>query len=702
MEEANPDESNLRFGVFDVDLRSGELRKGGVRIKVQEVPFKVLTELLEHPGEVVTREELRKHIWPNETFGDFDHAVNVAVGKLRAALGDSAETPQMIETLPRRGYRFIAPVNRGRQNGARLPGTIVSGEPWSHKWVAAVVLTSVVVLAGTLFWINRRVLHERGPNLQTMQPTRLTDSGSASYVAISPDGRYVVYALGGGEKLSLWLRQVAQPSGVQVLPPAAVDFQGLAFSPDENYLYFVRSAENNPIYKSLYSMPVLGGPAHLLINDVDCAPSFSPDGRQFVFTRATPSRNVTEVLIANADGSGEHVFASFSNAHPAYNPGATWSPDGKTIAIPLMLMGGQVRWVLYTVRFPEAKSRELYSSHGAIGRAMWLPDGNSLLVPLGEPYSSHVQLWTISHPEGKALRLTNDLSNYDLAIDLTKDGKTLAATVSTRFSNVWMAPSTQLAAARQITFGETPKTSPAEDADGRILWQSSDGKLWRMKADGTQRESFVEKHTPVWFEACGRQVVFASFEDGQLRLMRVDSDGTNLTKLVSGNLWISTCSTDGAFVYFINSVAPQKIWRVPISGGVPQAISYVPGEVSIDRISVSPDGKFLAYMYSTATPLAWTLAVISAQGGPPIRRYATRGGIFQVRWAPDGAGLQYLLTQDGVTNIWEQPISGEAPKQLTNFTAGLIFDYSWSADHKQLLLARGSVSSDVVLIRNLR
>jgi len=147
MEEANPDESNLRFGVFDVDLRSGELRKGGVRIKVQEVPFKVLTALLEHPGEVVTREELRKHIWPNETFGDFDHAVNVAVGKLRAALGDSAETPQMIETLPRRGYRFIAPVNRGRQNGARLPGTIVSGEPWSHKWVGAVVLTSVVVLA---------------------------------------------------------------------------------------------------------------------------------------------------------------------------------------------------------------------------------------------------------------------------------------------------------------------------------------------------------------------------------------------------------------------------------------------------------------------------------------------------------------------------------------------------------------------------
>src|SRR6516164_2238027 len=99
-----------RFGVFELDRNSGELRKGGTRIKLQIQPLKVLVALLDQPGVVVTREELKRQIWPNDSFGDFDHAVNVAVAKLRAALSDSAETPRYIETLPRRGYRFIFPV----------------------------------------------------------------------------------------------------------------------------------------------------------------------------------------------------------------------------------------------------------------------------------------------------------------------------------------------------------------------------------------------------------------------------------------------------------------------------------------------------------------------------------------------------------------------------------------------------------------
>src|SRR5215469_5400484 len=102
--------TSLKFGVYEVDLDGGEVRKSGIRIKVQHQPFKVLQELLEHPGELVTREQLHRRIWPGAGFGDFDQAVNVAVAKLRTALGDSAENPRFIETVPRRGYRFIAPV----------------------------------------------------------------------------------------------------------------------------------------------------------------------------------------------------------------------------------------------------------------------------------------------------------------------------------------------------------------------------------------------------------------------------------------------------------------------------------------------------------------------------------------------------------------------------------------------------------------
>jgi DNA-binding winged helix-turn-helix (wHTH) protein len=121
MEQSDGAGSTIRFGVFEVDPRSGELRKAGTRIRLQEQPFEVLLALLEHSGEVVSRNTLRRRIWPTESFGDFDHAVNVAVAKLRTALGDSADTPRYVETLHRRGYRFVFPVAPSRRQGIASP-----------------------------------------------------------------------------------------------------------------------------------------------------------------------------------------------------------------------------------------------------------------------------------------------------------------------------------------------------------------------------------------------------------------------------------------------------------------------------------------------------------------------------------------------------------------------------------------------------
>src|SRR3984957_694092 len=109
--ESPPPPSVVRFGTYEVSLQSGEVRKAGLKIRVQQQPMKLLKILLERPREVVTREELRSRVWPGESFGDFDQALNIAVGKLRSALGDSAENPRFIETLPKRGYRFIADVS---------------------------------------------------------------------------------------------------------------------------------------------------------------------------------------------------------------------------------------------------------------------------------------------------------------------------------------------------------------------------------------------------------------------------------------------------------------------------------------------------------------------------------------------------------------------------------------------------------------
>src|SRR5262249_54195503 len=145
----------LRFGSFEVDVNAGELRKQGKRVKLQDQPFRVLAVLLQRPGDVVTREELRSQIWQQDTFVDFDNSLNTAINKLREALGDSADNPRFIETLPRRGYRFIAPLtSTDRKEGAAVRPAALSVRQW--RVLVPVALVLALVVGGGFYWRSRQ------------------------------------------------------------------------------------------------------------------------------------------------------------------------------------------------------------------------------------------------------------------------------------------------------------------------------------------------------------------------------------------------------------------------------------------------------------------------------------------------------------------------------------------------------------------
>jgi len=253
----------------------------------------------------------------------------------------------------------------------------------------------------------------------------------------------------------------------------------------------------------------------------------------------------------------------------------------------------------------------------------------------------------------------------------------------------------------------------AYGADGRVLSASIDSKLWIMNSDGSEPTLLADDAG--WLTPCGRIVVFASYKGGTVTLTRVNADGSDATKLISGDLWkplktsLSTrspaCSPDGKFVFYLNAGHPQKICRIPVEGGTPIQIADVLGDMMAGRLSISPAGNLLAYLYeqnnATITP-GWKLAVIPVGEGPTVKVFEVPGGIVGPRWSPDGKGLQYLLTRDRTTNIWEQPLAGGQPRQLTRFTSGQIFDFNWSSDHTRLLMTRGTESSDVLLLSNLR
>ena len=294
---------------------------------------------------------------------------------------------------------------------------------WSKLASAGVAGLALLVAAG--FLARRWTTQHRGLHPQSMEIARLTDSGKAEEVAISPDGRYVAYAQREAHGIALRLRQMATGSDVQVLPQDAIRFEGLTFSPDGNHLYFVRPDDNDPGFKYLYVVPSLGGEARRLVTDIDSPISFSPNGQHFVYTRGIPSHNATEIRIANNDGAGNRLLATMTDTFAGFQPGATWSPDGQTIAVPLMRFRKQPRFMLYALGVADASAHELHSSPYPIGRAVWLRV--DYLLSVLKDREDRGQLWTISFPRGNVERLTNDLTNYEERTDLTGNAATLAA-----------------------------------------------------------------------------------------------------------------------------------------------------------------------------------------------------------------------------------------------------------------------------------
>jgi DNA-binding winged helix-turn-helix (wHTH) protein/Tol biopolymer transport system component len=700
------------FGPFSLNAQERQLMQDGRSVPLASKTFEALLLLVQNAGHLVTKDDLIRELWSDTFVEEANLAKHISL--LRKALGGNGNGQEYIETVPKYGYRFVVAVRE--RDGVAVPeettprateglGVVKKRPPVvARRWKYLFAAGLLVILTGS-FGVRRWVSTGRLLRLESMQIMKLTDNGGVTDVTISPDGRSVVYARRDGEKEGLWIRALASRDDVAILPPENVSFHGLTFSPDGNFVYFVRADSNDPFFKYLYVMPTLGGPARKLFTDVDSPVSFSPDGRKFAYERCVPVDNRIDIRIANADGSGDRILAAIQNSSCfMYQSGIGWSPDGQTLATPLRHFGHPGRWVLHAVSVAGGSDRELYSTPSDLGRPVWSPDGDALLLPHWDSAEHRRQLWTISYPGGKARRLTNDLNDYNTPLGMTRNGDTLAAIASAGIANVWTFPGADATYGRQITSGNLFMFDVAPAPDGRILSSSVDGTVWVTAADGGERSMFGAVSDARWLTPCGRYLVLASVGPGVVTLMRVNSDGSNPVKLAYGSLWSPACSPDGRLVFYVTEDSPQKIWRVPIDGGTPMKIAEILGDEISGRLSVSPNGQLIAYPYDRYTSPAgpgWSVVVIPVGGGPPLWSFNVPTGFSGARWSPRGEGLQYMLTRDGTTNIWEQPLAGGEPKQLTKFTSGKIFDFNWTADGKNLLVSRGEVTSDVVLLNNL-
>jgi eukaryotic-like serine/threonine-protein kinase len=596
-------------------------------------------------------------------------------------------------------------------------GAVLLAEAKRHKGVLAFMLVGLAALVAALgIYLSRLSRREREWSLQGMTISRITQSGNAVNVAISPDGRYVVYALREGEKQSLNVRQVATGSDVQVLPPDEVVIWGLTFSPDANYIDFVRSEKNNPVNTYLYRMPVLGGTPRLVMQGgIDFSTSYSPNGAQVAFLRVRSDGGHIDVLIANANGRNERVLATRPYLD-LFTWGTAWSPDGKTVAVTTSEPGKGLRSVLWAISADDGSVREIYSSPGLIGRPRWLPDGSGLLAPIGKiDQGLRGQLWFIPFPKGPARRLTNDLTDYQLCcLDLTHDGKTLVDTEVTRVSDLWLAPAGDTAKAKQVTPRGSAVGRFSWMPDGRVVFASGDGNLLFLSPDGSGRTQLTSNDRASWDPSVcgdGRYVVYSAYQEQKVGVWRMDADGSNPIRIADETVAMSPqCSPDGKWVIYLRGPSWTPM-RVIITGEkLPETLAQSPATGVGDVLAFSPDGKQIAYIVSpaienTGSPSASQpnqLKVIAFDTGFPLQQFDWPALAGNPRWAPGGEAIDYVLTRNGVSNMWQQKLTGEPPKQITNFESGQIFDFDWSRDGKLLALTRGSESSDVILITNFR
>lgn len=586
-----------------------------------------------------------------------------------------------------------------------------------HKLgVALAGSTFVLLLVGISYGLYGLLYRPKAAAVpfQRTKVTRLTTSGKVKDAAISPDGKYVAYVEAVGPQQSLWIRQVATGTNLPVIPAADVYYWGLTFSPDSNYIYFV-SSEKADLWK-LYRVIALGGTAKKLLDHIDSAITFSPDGKRFAFLRAYLDKAETKLMVANSDGSNEQTLTTRKAPDFFVATGVirmAWSPDGKIIACP----GGtkdekRAYEEVVGVRLEDGSQRSL--SDKRWGRVYQVTGNGGGLVILGAEKDESSQplppqLWHMSYTGGQAQRITNDLNTYQ-NVSLAVDSQTLVTTQQQLVSNIWLSSKGDTSRAKQLTSGISEGlTGLTWTPDGKIVYRSKAGgkaDVWMMDADGkNQRQLTHEGYNSNPQVSHDRlYIFFTSNRAGKLSIWRMDVNGNNEKQLTNGVQDVSLyVSPDGRWLFYISWGSYNgTLWKVPIDGGQPVSVSSLSISGSIPAIS--PDGKQIAISYydEKLNPAAGVM-ILPIEGGPPTKRlkilYDYEGFARRIRWIADGSAVLYI--DDRRANIWSQPINGGAPTQLTDFQGDELFDFAYSPDGNWLAVARGKVTEDVLMITDV-
>ena len=657
----------VRFGNFEVDLESGELRHKGLRVKLQGQPFQVLAALLERPGKVVTREELRVKLWPADTFVDFDHSLNAAVKRLREALGDSAETPSFIETIARRGYRFLGNVDLPAATLSNLselktPATITY-RAGARRWQFGVAaLAALVISGGVAVWFN---WHRALPSLPHAAPTvrRLTANAPENQIiasAISPDGRYLAYS----DKTGVYVRFIS--TGEQHSLVAKIsDVSSLAWFPNSSELLAAWATEPSA-RKSLWALSLLGGNPRVMTEE-GWAASVSPDGSQIVFLKGAEYGEMgQEIWLMRANGADQRKLMSFPEGGFAL---PVWSPDGRWIAYLKFKLRTDVHDMQIELFNLQQGTKKVVLSDPSLEAwgFIWLPDGR-LIYAMDEPPPSHnsSNLWVarIDLSTGRFAETPARITSGDGFVvkpSVTADSKHLVYNRAKPQSDVYVsefsAKGPRLSAPRRLTFDEGDDLPFDWTADNKAVLFISDrtgtANIFRQRIDEPSAEMLVvdqEEKSPI---------------------CRLNPDGSQILYSVPTNP--------------NDNLSPVRLMRAPLNGGPPHTIIEAP---AIGNFECSHAPATIC-AFGQEKPEELVISVFDPVIGNPheIARFQKQAGDWGWGLSPDGKSIE--VSAFGATNdrIRLLSLSGQPTRELTVKNWSGFTSIDWAADSKGLFVS---------------
>ncbi|SPF38274.1 putative Transcriptional regulatory protein-like protein [Candidatus Sulfopaludibacter sp. SbA4] len=627
-----------RFGVFELDARGGELRKHGIRIKLQDQPRQILMLLLERAGEVVTREEIQKRLWPDNTFVDFDNAINSAVRKLRDALGDTAENSRFVETLARRGYRFVAPVSTTREappEPPAEPAPEAAPEPVPappavsarrSRW--PIIAAAVALVAALAVWLVRK---SGTPELADIRVAPLTaNAGFEAHPSFSPDGTRVVYAWNQFGKSDIYVKLIGTGDPVRITQ-ASAPYSSTVWSPDGRWIAALRHVGQE---YAVIVFPASGGRerelSHVTYNFRGLFEgtllAWSPDGKNlFTSEKSGPDSGFAIVRISVETGEQYPITSPPREIYGDFGPAV--SPDGRTLAfVRARPTTGDLFIVSLTGATPAASQPRQVTFDGApfTLTPAWTPDGRELIFPSAR--GRRRELWRVAASgSGKPVRLAG-VGEDALAVAIAPRGQRLVYQRDSLSSNLWKIPIEAGKGGPPVRLTSTTAIDvfPQYSPDGkRIAFESSRSgvdEIWVCDADGAnavQLTTFGKgwSGSPRW-SPDGRTIAFDSNVAGNWNIHVIRSEGGRPIRITTNNADNTTpnWSRDGQWIYFVSTrTGRYETWKIRPDGTSETQITTDGGLSGVE----SSDGKYL--YYKTEPNVAGAVWKKPVGGGSPSK-----------------------------------------------------------------------------------